>query len=117
MHEEEEERPEAIELSRKEFFYGDLNVPRNFSEQGRGDVLARMKGDGRAAAIGMAELFVAAALTNFHESEVLEKCCDLARFENWNGSQGLGHPYGLDPDELRLDFGFTIFEQHRDNFL
>jgi hypothetical protein len=44
MKEEEKERPEAIELFRKEFFTGDLNIPRDFSEPGRRDVLARMKG-------------------------------------------------------------------------
>ncbi|MBF8261139.1 MAG: hypothetical protein HW376_668, partial [candidate division NC10 bacterium] len=54
----------------------------NLAKEGWRDVPARMEGHRCAAAIGMTELLVRAALADFYETELLEVRDDLAWLQN-----------------------------------
>lgn len=73
-----------------------------------------MNRDGRGSTVGVAELLVGAALADFDEAQTREKRYDLTRLEDRDS----GHldDYGVGPDELGLQLGFAVLEQHGDDF-
>ena len=68
-----------------------------------------MNRHGSDATIGVAELFVRAALADLSEAQPLQPCHDLTRLEDrWLGHES--HHDSLDADELRFKLGFAILE-------
>lgn len=96
----------------KQFVDCNANVLGDQSKQDGRNVPPGMKWDGRGAAVGMTELLVRAALTHFNEAESREKCDDFSRLEDRN--PGHLNDYGMGPDELGLQLGFAVLEQHGD---
>jgi hypothetical protein len=67
----------------KKFLYGQADIARDLSEQGRRNVSAAVEGYGCAAAIRVSVLAMGSALTGFDEAESFKQGRDLARLENW----------------------------------
>jgi len=75
-----------------------------------------MKGDCRAAPIGMSELLVRAPLPHLDKTEFLEYCCNFFGLENWPIGHASIHRNGLNSGEFCFKNGFAVLEQHLDDF-
>ena len=93
------------------------DVATDLAQQGGRDITPRMHGDGRDAAVGVAELLVRAALADLDEPEPLEAGDHLARLKDRDRAHGrqLGDEDGLRADELRLQRRLAVLEEHGDD--
>jgi hypothetical protein len=69
-----------------------------------------------APAIGVAILFVGTALTNLNKPELLQYCNNFCRVEDRKVSHLSRDLYPLRSDELTVELGLAILEEHLDNF-
>jgi hypothetical protein len=72
----------------KEFFDREADVFGYLSEQDRGYISSAVKGDRRAASIGMAELLMGAPLSGFLETKSLKHTSDLFWFQDRHFGHG-----------------------------
>lgn len=79
-----EDSPRRL-LSFQQLGRSETDVPRNLSEQRRGDVPSSMEWNRRASAIGMAVLPVRATLTNLREAEAFEQSGDFTGLQDGEG--------------------------------
>ena len=65
----------------------------------------------------MSKLFVGTTLSNFAETEILQKPNDILRLQNRNTAHGSSDSDLLNSDEFGLKMRFAILEQHLEDFL
>jgi hypothetical protein len=87
------------------------------SEKSRRDVSALVERNRRYATIRMAILAVRTTLANLNESEADQDGGDLPRFQNGDVAHRLGDLHRLSSDELPLELGRAIFQQHGNDLL
>ena len=76
-----------------------------------------MKRHCRPATIRVPKLSVRASLPDFRKSQLPKKRHDFAWLENRRLRQGLRHFDGLSADELALESGGAVLQEHLDYFL
>jgi len=96
---------------------GEADVFGNLTEQDWGEVSTLMERNRCASACGIAEWFVRSALADFDEAEFDENGDDFIWLENGNIAHDLSDGDVLNPDELGLQNGFAILQQHRNNLV
>ena len=88
----------------------------DLAQQDGGEITSCVEWNSRAPAVGMPELLMRAALTNFLKPQPLQDRNNLAGLENRDA--GHSHNFdGLNSDELRLQAGGAVLAQHLDHFL
>ena len=92
----------------------EADVSGDLAKQDRRDVAPGVEGNRRCAAIGVTELLVRTALAYFDEPDRHEERDDLAGLEYRDARHS--DQNGLRADELGLEPGLAVFEQHRDHF-
>lgn len=101
----------------EQFIKRNADVFGDLTEQDWGDVSALMKRNRRTAACRIAKLFMRSALADFGETEFYEDGDDLIRFENGNVAHNSSYGDVLDPDKLRFQHGFSVFQKHCNNIV
>jgi len=93
------------------------DITADLAQQGGRDITPGMHRHGRDAAVGVAELLVRATLADLDETQPLEAGDNLARLEDRDRAQGrrLSDENRLRPDELRLERGLAILDEHGDH--
>jgi hypothetical protein len=89
----------------------------DLTEQDWGNIPALMKGNRCAAACVISELLVRTSLADFGKAEFDKNCDDLIGFEDGNIAHDSSDGYVLNPDKLRLKYGFAIFQKHCDDIV
>ena len=105
----------GAELRTHEFGGSHPDVAADLAQQGGRDIASRVHRHGGYPPVGVAELLVRAALADLDKPEPLD---DLARLEDRDrahGAPGLGDEDRLRADELRLEGGLPILQEHGDH--
>ncbi len=102
-------------LCLQEFLDAQTDIAGYLPQQRWGDVASFVERHRRSASVGMAELLVGTALSDFNKSESGKDGHDLARLENRNG-HGSIYLDSFGAHKLRIERRLTVFEKHRNHF-
>lgn len=99
----------------QEVVVGHTDVLGDPQNDGRLDVTARVHRQRRGPAVGVARLLMGAAVADFDEPGVEDDADDLARGEGRDTPQRSGDLQRVGVDELGLELGLAVLEEHGDD--
>lgn len=99
----------------EKFGNGKANVLCDLAWQRWRDVPSGMKRNRGRATGAVAKLLVRTTLSNLNKPQPGQDCHHLGRLENRNVTRASSNRNVLYPDELRLQNGFAVFREHRDD--